>query len=451
MKSRIVSVFLALVLVLALLVACAPEAPAPAPSPSPTPSPTPPPGEKPTEPEKVYEVIISNHRDYTGGIAAVAERLWRAYDDYLKWQEENNPIPGVKITSIWEDTAYTADRYITAYKRFNDKKPVLQIDTSSTARSALGELCRRDKMPFITPGCGYIYGFFPEDVEKKGPSYSFYDRPPYGDLFAAAAMTFMGKWKEAGYKEKPKAMFISWDTPYGRGPVELGTPWAEEYGFEMLPAQLFPSGTTELISQLKKAKELGANLIYMNSVEGHYAMLLKDAKRLGVETGIGPGKVQFACGSETHNPDVIKMAGEAAEGCWSVDSYPDWYEDAEGVKLAKDLQMKYHGEVEEHGNYFMGMTYGMITWHLVKTAADKYGPDKITKEAINDLLCELRGLDLMGITPKWTYGTYERRPFKPLNVHEVRKGEWYNLGSVETPWLTPGWEEMGLPGWRAKE
>ena len=149
-------------------------------TPTTTPATTTPPATlKPTPtPEKVVEVTVGSMRDYTGPIAAVATALWYGYDWYRQWLEQNDPIPGVKVKDIWEDTQYSAERYLPAYKKFKDAGAVLMINTSSTANSVLGELHRADKIPALTPGCGYVYGYFPQDIKGKGPSYLFYDRHP---------------------------------------------------------------------------------------------------------------------------------------------------------------------------------------------------------------------------------------------------------------------------------
>lgn len=400
--------------------------------------------------QKPVEVTIAHFADLTGPIASAAVPLDHGLRDYLRWAQEegNDPIPGLKVNLVWEDTAYSADRYVPTYKKFKDAGAVLLINESSTANSVLGELVRADRIPMISPGTGYIPGFFPRDISQKGSSYIFFDRPPYPDFFGAIATHFLGQWKASGSPGKPKAMFITWDTPYGRGPVELGTVWAESVGFEMLPPQLFPSGTTDLTQQLLKAQELGANFIYMNSLEGHFSMLLKGARRLGMPFGVGPGKVMFGGGSECHNDDLLRLAGEAAEGVWAVSSYPNWDEDLKAVKWAKEVQTRNRGKVEPRGNYFMGFSFSRLAWETLKQAAKKYGPDKVNRENITRTLMEIRGLDMWGAAPAFTYGPNERRPFRAMNVHAVKGGKWVRLATVETPWITPPAEESGLPGWR---
>jgi hypothetical protein len=59
---------------------------------------------------------------------------------------------------------------------------------------------------------------------------------------------------------------------------------------------------------------------------------------------------------------------------------------------------------------------------------------------------------MAGIAPNFTYGPYERRPFKKYLVHEAKKGKWVTITPeyIELPQLLPKWEEIGLPGIKVK-
>jgi len=406
-------------------------------------------------PEKVIEVTVGSMRDYTGAIAATALAIWRGYDWYKEWLEANDPIPGVKVKDIWEDTAYSAERYLPAYKKFKEAGAVLMLNSSSTANSVLGELYRADKIPLITPGCGYVYGFFPKDIKTKGSSYLFFDRPPYPDAFVTGAMHFLKKWKEAGFKEKPKAVFTGWDAPYPRGPIELATPYLTEQGFEMLTPEIYAVTATDLSTQVFSMKRAGANLIMSNVTEKFAAMLLKDVRKAGMEMGIGPGKVIIMGGSEVPKESVVAMAGrDAVEGAWAVLSYPDFTrDDLKCVKLIKESQMKNLGKIDEDSSYFMGMVYAHLLWGSLKHIVSKYGRENITRTNIYKTLIELRDFDMIGLGPKFSYGEYERRPFKQYLVHTCKDGRWVQLTPkyIDLVWLVPEWEEAGLPGYRVKK
>jgi len=374
------------------------------------------------------EVKIGACVDLTGPIAHAAQSLWKGMQDYFKWAEKNDPIPGVTVKLLMEDTRYDATRYIPVYKKFLSKGIVAGYNCSSTATVTTHKFVARAKLPVLSEGSGFPPSIVP-------PAYTFLTRPLYPDFFAVAAIHFMEGWKKAGHKEKPKAVFITWDVPYGRGPIDLGTPWAEKYGFEMLPPQLYSKPPKDLSTQLLRAKKLGADLVYMNALEDHYSVLLKDAKRLGLH-----GKIQFCGGSETRDNMVIKMVGDAAEGAWAVTSWPDFAETSDkGTGFMTEIQTKTHGKLYElSSNYFMGLVPARIIYESIKLAAKKYGPENVTKEAVYNTLISLKNLDMKGICPDVNFSETERRPFLSMNLSKVQNGKWvrekYN---IKTPGLKP--------------
>ena len=52
------------------------------------------------------EVNLGVFGDVTGPIAFTAQQFWKGYSDYFKWVEKHDPIPGVTINILMEDTGY---------------------------------------------------------------------------------------------------------------------------------------------------------------------------------------------------------------------------------------------------------------------------------------------------------------------------------------------------------
>jgi ABC-type branched-subunit amino acid transport system substrate-binding protein len=208
------------------------------------------------------EVKLGVFGDVTGPIAFTAQQFWKGYSDYFKWVEKHDPIPGITINILMEDTAYDPKRYLPVLKKFTDAGISAGYIMGTNGTAAMNEELRRVKIPCMSEGSG-----FPPAIEP--PGYIFLLRPLYPDVFCAACIHFMDVWKKAGHKEKPKVMTITWDTAYGRAHMELGDPWAAKYGFEVLPAQLFAGQPSDLSTQLLRAKSLGADLVFSNILEGH--------------------------------------------------------------------------------------------------------------------------------------------------------------------------------------
>jgi branched-chain amino acid transport system substrate-binding protein len=373
------------------------------------------------------EVKLGVFGDVTGPIAFTAQQFWKGYSDYFKWVEKHDPIPGITINILMEDTGYDPKRYLPVLKKFEAAGMSAGYIMGTPGTATLNEELRRVKIPCVSEGSG-----FPPAIEP--PGYIFLLRPLYPDVFCAACVHFMDSWKKAGHKEKPKVITITWDTAYGRAHIELGDPWAAKYGFEVLPPQLFAGQPNDLSTQLLSAKSVGANLVFSNILEGHFAVLLKDAKRLGLV-----GKMQFCGGSECRGAEVVKLAGDAAEGAWSVNHFADWSETKnKGIQLGMQMQKEFRGEIDYQTQYLMGVIPARFTGEAIRYAAKTWGPDNVNNETIYKALTTMGKIEMLGLTADASFSPTERRPFKYLNVSKCVNGVWVREQyGIEVPWLKP--------------
>ncbi len=366
--------------------------------------------------------------DVTGPIAFTAQQFWKGYTDYFKWVEKHDPITGITIEILMEDTGYNPKRYLPVLKKFNSEGISAGYIMGTMGTMTLDKELRKLKIPCVSEGSGY-----PPAIDP--PGYIFLLRPLYPDFLAAACIHFMDVWKKAGHKEKPKLMEITWDNPYGRGCIAEGEPWAEKYGFEVLPYQLYSGQPNDLSTQLGQAKKLGADLIYSNHLEGAHAVLLKDARRMGLLD-----KMQFCGGSETRGAELTKLAGKAVEGAWSVNHFVDWSQtQIEAIQLAMKMQKEFRGKLDYQTQYLMGIIPARITAEAIRYAAENYGAENVDRETIYKALVTMPKIDMLGLTPaEVKYTPEERRPFKYLNISKCENGEWVEKKyHIEVPWLKP--------------
>lgn len=374
------------------------------------------------------EIKLGVFGDVTGPIAFTGQQFWKGYSDYFKWLEKHDPIPGTTVNILMEDTGYDPKRYLPVLKKFEAAGISAGYIMGTNGTATMSDELRRLKIPCVSEGSG-----FPPAIEP--PGYIFLLRPLYPDVFAAACIHFMDQWKKAGHKEKPKVMTITWDVPYGTAHLELGNRWAEKYGFEVLPTQLFAGQPNDLSTQLLRAKTLGADLVFSNILEGQFAVLLKDAKRLGLQ-----GKIQFVGGSECRGSEVVKLAGDAAEGAWSVSHFVDWSDtENKGIQLGMEMQKEFRGGVDYQTQYLMGVIPARFTAEAIRYAAKTVGPDNVNNEAIYNALTTMGKIDMLGLTADASFSPTERRPFKYLNVSKCVNGNWVQEKyGIEVPWLKPG-------------
>lgn len=371
------------------------------------------------------EVKLGVFGDVTGPIAFTGQQFFKGYTDYFKWVEKYKPIPGISVKILMEDTGYDPKRYLPVLKKFAAEGISAGYIMGTMGTMTMDKELRELKIPCVSEGSGY-----PPAINPPGPIFLL--RPLYPDFLATAAIHFMETWKKSGKKEKPKLMEITWDTPYGRGSIELGEPWAKEYGYEVLPYQLFSGQPNDLSTQLLRAKKMQADLVYSNHLEGHQAVLLKDARRLGML-----GQMQFCGGSECRGAEIIKLAGPAVEGAWSVSHFADWTEvENKGIQLCMQLQKEFRGGLDYQTQYVMGVIPAMITAEAIRYAAKTFGPEKVNNQTIYEALTTMPEIDMLGLTANIRYGATERRPYKHMNVSKCVDGQWRKEKyGIEVPWL----------------
>jgi len=373
------------------------------------------------------EVKLGVFGDVTGPIAFTGQQFYKGYTDYFKWVEKYNPIPGTTIKILMEDTGYDPKRYLPVLKKFVEEGISAGYIMGTMGTMTMEKELRELKIPCVSEGSGYPPAINP-------PGYVFLLRPLYPDFLATAGIYFMEQWKKAGKTEKPKLIEITWDTPYGRGCIDQGEPWAKAYGYEVLPYQLFSGQPNDLSTQLLKAKNLKADLVYSNHLEGHQAVLLKDAARLDLLD-----KMQFCGGSECRGAEIIKLAGKATEGAWSVSHFADWTETQnKGIQLCMNLQKEFRGVLDYQTQYVMGVIPAIITAEAIRYAAKTFGPEKVSKETIYQALTTMPEIDMLGITANVKFSPTERRPYKHMNVSKCVNGQWVKEKyQIEVPWLKP--------------
>ena len=133
------------------------------------------------------------------------------------------------------------------------------------------------------------------------------------------------------------------------------------------------------------------------------------------------------------------MAGDAAEGAWSVNHFTDWSETKnKGIQLGMQMQKEFRGDVDYQTQYLMGVIPARFTSEAIRYAAKTWGPDTVNNENIYKALTTMGKIDMLGLTADASFSPTERRPFKYLNVSKCVNGVWVREKyGIEVPWLKP--------------
>ncbi len=231
----------------------------------------------------------------TGDSASWGEQGRWGIESAVREVNESGGIDGKQVEVIFEDSQAIPRVAVTAFGKLSqvDKVQAVIGDIVSATTLAMAPLAEERGVvliaptasaPAITKAGKYIFRVWPSDhLEGK----------------AAADWA-----RSQGYK---RAAVLHIANDYGAGLAEAFRVNYESGGGKVVFTQSYPQDQTDFRSNLTRVKAELPNLVYVIGYYKHLALALKQAKEMGIDTVfLGPTAVE--------SPDLLKIAGDAAEG-----------------------------------------------------------------------------------------------------------------------------------------
>ena len=359
-------------------------------------------------------IVIGDDEELTGAYAATTYCHAQAAQDYWKDRNYRIKVDGktYKIKHLFVDNKSDVSLAVSNFHRFAAEKAVIIRSNWTPGVTAMEPLAKKNKIPVIC--CtGNGDSLFPPS------KYIYTINPTYEGMLCAGV-----KWyKENVYKGsgKMKLGMVLWDTSMGRAvhKDEIYKYFTDDLGIEVLPTQFFPYRVKNFTAELLKLKNQKADLIYFHALAGQYAMLAKDASRLGVKANL------MSC-IWVLGDKYLELAGDAAEGTygmwqWYVDPKDDNPSNPE-VQKVHDLMEKYRGNRYYDVNYFHGYECHYVIEHILKKAIRKYGYP-ITSDQVAEVTANLENWD-WGLSKNFAgYASGDRHGWHEMRLYQVQKGK----------------------------
>ena len=343
----------------------------------------------------------------TGAASASSQLMVLAGEDYVRYFNEQEVIPGVQIELLWRDTGFQYSLGLSHYERVVAAGiPLIDIEESPLL-FGLKDRLARDEVALFTVA-GYHELMYP----TVGWIYSV--TPAMSEQAAVALQYFMENWKE---ERSPRLVLLGLDAVFGNQ-SRWASGYARSLGFEVLPTELVPHIVLDATTILLRLKDEGADLVHIQTLPAASMPILRDAERLGLA-----GQIRFAGHSSTMGEKVIEQAVAASEGYLIPRAYP-WFDETEvpGIKLMIDNQMKYHGNVQREGEYFTGWVGAAVSCEAIRRAIENVGYENLDGLAIKEALDGMKDFDVHGLT-SITYKPDDHRGTTKMAVYEVRSGK----------------------------
>ncbi len=346
----------------------------------------------------------------TGDVGTPHSEGVRAYVDYVN---SKGGINGRMIDLKWEDYAYQTPKAVEIYKKLTTQEQVVAIMGWGTGDTeAMKELIAKDKVP-------YISGSYSEQlIDPAKTPYNFIVAPTYSQQ--ARILLDYAKSKKAG----AKAGMIFHDSAFGRSPLEDAKKYAAQIGLGWAGEAALAGNAADATTQVLDLANKGAEFILIQNVTGGTAVVLKSAQKQGLL-----GKIQFLGLPYSVDENIIKAAGDAADGFVGTPAFAFPYESGAGIEEAVQYVKSKGKKVEDlNQKWIQGWAFGRIMAEAIRRAGDKVDGESLKKafESMNDL-------NMGGLGANLTFTDKDHGGAKKGRVYQVKGGKWSALTDFVAP------------------
>lgn len=285
--------------------------------------------------------------------------------------EEINAKGEVEINLIIEDSAGKQDQALTAAQKLMNSENVTALigPTLSTEMNVVGPEADLNGVPTI--GTSTTAAGIPQLGE-----YIFRNSLPEALAIPASIDKAIEK-----YDAKKVAILYGNDDVFTKSGFDTMKAAAEEKGLEILTIETFQKGQSDYNAQLTKIKGLNPDLILASALYNEGAVIMDQARKMGID-------VPFVGGNGFNSPEVIKIAGDAADGL--IVATP-WYAEKDDPKV-KDFVTKFEEKYGKKPDQFAAQAYDAL--YIYAEALKNAGSND--RDAFRDALAEVKINGILG-------------------------------------------------------
>lgn len=311
----------------------------------------------------------------------------------LAIQETNQALRdrNLEIIPVYEDSQGVPAPAVAAFTKLIDIDKVVALigGAFSSSTLAMVPIADKKKIVVLSPSAS---------SPKLSGSSKFFFRVWPSDTAEGAVMAEVA----IARLQLKKIAILYGNNDYGLGLKDVFAQKIKEQGGQIATIESYNEGDSDFRSQLTKIKSMDVDAIYMPGYYKEFAKILKQAKELGVDA-------QFMSCGTFHEPEILQIAGNAAEGVVFVQPYFDRNSEA---PVTKNFVASYEKQ--------FGLEAGVY-------AAHGYDAAKILGEVIIDgnqdspsIQIALLGIrDFPGVTGKTTFieGGDVVKTYRVMKVH----------------------------------
>lgn len=353
-------------------------------------------------------IKIGSMMDLSGPTSSVGQPYAQGIKACAEWLNSKGGVAGNKLKVVEVDTGYNVQQGLTSYKRFVNREKVVAIQAFGTAvTEALVRFAKKDQVPLFSAS----YSAHLTNPSKA--PYNFFIAADYSTQMRVALKYFYENW--SGEKE-PRLAFVYPDHPYGLAPISAGKKYAKELGYNIVGEENVGLKAIDATTQILSLKNMSPDYCWVGGTTPSTAVILKDARKVGLET-------TFFTNIWGADEDLVKLAGKAAEGTYSLQSAAVYGQDVPGMEVIKKIT---DGEYKMT-HYIRGFASMLVMAEGIRIAAEN---KEINGPGIKKALETLRDYDPMGLTPPISYYPDDHRPNMAAFLYRFQNGRMEFAGSM---------------------
>ena len=309
----------------------------------------------------------------TGAGAAYGEAITNGFNLAVK---EINAQGDVNIELVVEDSAGKQEQALSAAQKLmsDDEIVALLGPTLSTEFNVVAPEADLNGISIIGTSTTA------EGIPQIG-DYVFRNSIPEALAIPAAMEKLISK-----IDAKKVAIIYGNDDVFTKSGFDTMKKEAEEMGLEIVTIETFQKGQSDYNAQLTKIKSLNPDFILASALYNEGAVIMDQARKMGIT-------IPFVGGNGFNSPQVIEIAGEAANGL--VVATP-WFGESTDQKVV-DFNAKYEAEYGKLPDQFAAQAYDAM--YIYAEALKKAG--EADRELFREALAETK--DFEGILGNFSF------------------------------------------------
>jgi branched-chain amino acid transport system substrate-binding protein len=310
-------------------------------------------------------------------------------------QKEINEQGEVNIELVVEDSAGKQEQALSAAQKIMSDDEVVAIlgPTLSTEMNVVGPEADLNGIPIM--GTSTTAQGIPQIGE-----YVFRNSLPEEIAIPAAIKAAVEK-----YDAKKVALIYGNDDVLTKSGFDTMKKTAEDMKLDIVTIETFQKGQSDYNAQLTKIKEFQPDLILSSALYNEGAVIMDQARKMGIT-------VPFVGGNGFNSPQVIEIAGDAAEGL--IVATP-WFGAKEDPKV-QEFVKNYEAEYGLAPDQFAAQAYDAM--YIMAEGLKNAG--EADRDALRDAIAEIK--DLEGILGKFSFDKDGDIVMEP-NVVTIKDGK----------------------------